>query len=66
MLAGLSKPLAPLGCQYLNHLIEGPDNIYYALSRKPRGQWTNLFCTVLAKFSKSLAPLGYHYHIKET
>ena len=27
MLAGLSKPLAPLGCQYHNHLIEGPVNI---------------------------------------
>ena len=28
MLAGLFKPLAPLGCQYLNHIIEGPVNIY--------------------------------------
>ena len=44
MLAGLSKPLAPLGCQYYNHLIEGPNNIYYALSRKPPGQWTNVHC----------------------
>ena len=24
MLAGLSKPLAPLRCQYINHFIEGP------------------------------------------
>ena len=44
MLAGLSKPLTPLGCQFLNHLIEGLDNIYYAHSRKPQGQWTNVYC----------------------
>ena len=66
MLAGLFKPLAPLGGQYLNNLIEGPDNIYYALSRKPRGQWMDqckLLLCMLAKLSKSLAPLGCHYHI---